>query len=206
LHALPLPIAAPQAPVTTTNRFAPLSEVAVVYKEIFEESPYLKTEKILYPSAPLHRARPSKKRRGKRTIISCTASSSTSSSSSFAEKIPKRSSKDSGQEVTNTPGHGAPCIIYQTITPHSGIPIAFQTIDTLQSDISLTLTNTQVFLDEFLKECHEGVGGFDSGCAGGVGVGCVCWVDLMSEVLGMKAQEGLQEEEVEKERSILIKT
>ena len=31
-------------------------------------------------------------------------------------------------------------------------------------------------------------------------------VDLMSEVLGMKAQEGLREEEVEKERSTIIKT
>ena len=62
--------------------------------------------------------------------------------------------------------------ISETITPRSGIPIdtiAFQTIDILQSDSSLA--DTQVFLKVFLKECHEGLGGFDSGSVGGVGVG-----------------------------------
>jgi hypothetical protein len=66
-----------------------------------------------------------------------------------AEKT-STSTKLIGQEVTNTPGHGAPCMYYisETITPRCGISIdtvAFQTIGTLQSDMSLT--DTQVFLD-----------------------------------------------------------
>ena len=62
--------------------------------------------------------------------------------------------------------------ISETIMPRSGIfidTVAFQTIGILQSDSSLA--DTRVFLNEFLKECHEGVGGFDSGSVGGVGVG-----------------------------------
>ena len=109
--------------------------------------------------------------RGETASISCTASASTSASSSLSRKdpehIPKGSLKLVGQEVTNTPGHGAPCthIIYEAITPHSGIPIdtiAFQAIDTLQS----SLTDTQMFFDEFLKESHLGVGANDEGVGG----------------------------------------
>ena len=33
------------------------------------------------------------------------------------------------------------------------------------------MAETQAFLNEFLKECQDGVGGFDSECIGGVGFG-----------------------------------
>jgi hypothetical protein len=90
--------------------------------------------------------------------------------------------------VTNTPGHGALYVhnsIIETIAPHSGIThvdsvcetiephsgiVDFENIDIGRSE-TVSLAKTQAFLNEFLKECQEGVGGFDSGCIGGVGFG-----------------------------------
>ena len=95
----PLPIAIPQAPVSTANRYEPLSEIAVVKDDIFEEIIYLKTEKMFCTDALPRRSRPSKKRRGKMGSISSSATSSITPSSKRAAKIINMSLKQLSRKV-----------------------------------------------------------------------------------------------------------
>ena len=59
--------------------------------------------------------------------------------------------------------------VCETIEPRSGIE-DFMNIDICRSE-TVSLAKTQAFLNEFLMECQDGVGGFDSGCIRGVGIG-----------------------------------
>ena len=126
---------------------------------------------------------------GKRGVSSPSSAPDPSIENMFAEnsrkdveKIQKRTSSPASSSSSTAPRTSSDFIIrpggyehpwsdapcnntIEAITPHSGIPIdtiAFQTIDTLQS----SLTETQVFLDEFLKESHLGVGGYHEGVGG----------------------------------------
>ena len=74
---------------------------------------------------------------------------------------------------------------YETIEPHSGISqamfnivsnsniVSFDNID-IGSSETISLAETQVVLNKCLRECHDGVGGFEADGERGVGVGgCV---------------------------------
>ena len=101
--------------------------------------------KFVCSSASSRRARPSKKRRGKTDIISCTASASSSRSRTDPEQILKSAEKTSTSKSIQDENIHNTLIKNNIISKYKNIP------DNLEKNLFLLLyqNNTNIFISKF---------------------------------------------------------